>query len=306
MPNFHKFIQKRIYRPFYIHIPSNSDKDAVLLSGVPRGGTTWFLELLNYDNHYRNIFEPFHPHRCQAAREIAHHPYLSPGAHDPTVEALVEQVVSGKIRESWTDRHNRRLFSTQRLIKGIHTNLMLGWLRQQRPELPIILLNRHPVSVALSWEKLGWLRNADGHRVADMLTGQPSLLHDWPLVGQAAGAANLDDPFEHAVFVWAVLTYVPRQQLEPDEALVVSYESALKNTAETAQRVFSYLGRSFDAEKLLTRARRPSRTTGKHRDRKRFSNQELLQEWQTRATDKQITLARDMIRFFGLDELYPF
>lgn len=34
--------------------------DTIVISGTPRGGTTWFMELIETLQGYRSIFEPFH------------------------------------------------------------------------------------------------------------------------------------------------------------------------------------------------------------------------------------------------------
>src|SRR5262245_3197724 len=36
-------------------------RDAALVSGTRRSGTTWLADVINFDNHYRYMFEPFHP-----------------------------------------------------------------------------------------------------------------------------------------------------------------------------------------------------------------------------------------------------
>ena len=61
-----KRILKRLRMQFGIfHIDLNySPSNTVLIAGSGRSGTTWLSEILNYNNDYRSIFEPFYPRIC--------------------------------------------------------------------------------------------------------------------------------------------------------------------------------------------------------------------------------------------------
>ena len=60
-----------------ILIDYNKDYSAsIFLAGVGRGGTTWISDIINYNNEYRFIFEPFQPYKVNEVKEFIYHQYL--------------------------------------------------------------------------------------------------------------------------------------------------------------------------------------------------------------------------------------
>ena len=131
-------------------------KNSIFLSAVGRSGTTWVTDLINFNNNYRYIHEPFHPNRINQVSHYKYIQYIKPENKDPFFFVPAHNILSGRIRSLWTDSSNTTIVSSKRLIKDIRTNLLLKWMNVNFPEVPIILLLRHPCAVANSWLKLGW------------------------------------------------------------------------------------------------------------------------------------------------------
>ena len=156
--NFHTLVFKLV-RYLYnlrflvrlINVDLNDDyRNTVILSGTGRSGTTWVANLLNYDNDYRYMFEPFNHSMLNIIKKEEELPYLRPTNIDPRIYGLVKKVLSGRIKSSWINKYNRKLIARKRLVKEIHMNLTLKWIKLNFPEIPIILLLRHPFAVAYS------------------------------------------------------------------------------------------------------------------------------------------------------------
>src|SRR3712207_1571273 len=113
-----------------LFIDYNRDYTAsILLAGAGRGGTTWVSDIINYQNEYRYIFEPFHPYKVPvSARKFRNRQYLRPDNKDPHFLKPAQAIFSGRVRSWWSDRYNKRHISDRRLIKDIRVNLLLKWI----------------------------------------------------------------------------------------------------------------------------------------------------------------------------------
>ena len=61
-----KSIRLRVSYPFkkiiaYANYMNKNYKEVIWLIGDVRSGTTWVSNLINHENKYRTMFEPFHP-----------------------------------------------------------------------------------------------------------------------------------------------------------------------------------------------------------------------------------------------------
>jgi len=130
---------------------SNFDiENTILLVGSTRSGTTFLMESLNSKNEYRVIFEPFNPTYTKEWSSFSARHYIDP--EDPSHEErkAVDQILKGKINNSWVDQYNRKLKSDRRLIKSVRANLMLDHIEKEYPTLKIIYLHRNPYDVIAS------------------------------------------------------------------------------------------------------------------------------------------------------------
>lgn len=240
---------KRLPGLFYLD-RGGGHTDTVFLAGSGRSGTTWLSDLINHRGEYRLIFEPFYPQRVGLCGSFNLRQYLR--ANDDRVEFLApaREILSGRIRSLWTDRSRGLRVFHRRLVKDIRANLFLYWMHAHFPEMPIILLLRHPCAVAESRLALGWRDNLD-----EILT-QKELLEDF-LEPFEAEIRNARTPFERHVFLWCIENYVPLMQFGPGEVHVSFYENLRLRPEEELRRLFAFLGEEFDTE-ILRKADHPS------------------------------------------------
>ncbi len=268
-------------------------RSSVVLASAPRSGSTWVLELLNHENAFRPIFEPLHPTRVPELSDARLRAYRRPEEEAPDVEALLGRLLSGQLESPWMDRFNRRWVSCQRLVKTVRGNLMLPWLAEKFPGLPIVLLLRHPCAVAASRKRLGW-----GSDIAPLLE-QPALCRDY--LRPHLAAMRSEDPFERQVYRWAVHQLVPLSLLKPGQALVVFYEDLVAHPEAHLPLLFAY-ARARRPERAVRGLRRPSVLT--KRSLTRLSSAEALTRWQASVSAEQRARADRVLEQLGLDVLY--
>jgi hypothetical protein len=266
--------------------------NTVLVCGSGRSGTTWLAELINHDNAFRFIAEPFEAKPCHmfCARQ-----YLRPKNDDPTYLRAAAEVFTGKVRDARVDSCNHRVLVQKRLVKDVRCNMMLKWVRVHFPEVPIIFIMRHPYSVASSRERLGWRRD-----LRDVYFGQPELMGDHlePFAPAIRGART---PLEIHLVDWCVENVVPLRELNPNDVHFVFYEHAQSNPRTELCRLFSYLGRPFNLNAMRNISRPSMSVVGK--DKKR-STSRLTAGWTQRIPAEELAVCKRITGFFGLGHIY--
>jgi Sulfotransferase family len=279
-----------------LYIDAGRDyQNTVILAGSARGGTTWIAELLNFDNSYRMIFEPFFPSHVPLCRAFAKQQYLRPEDDDPTFLNPIRTIVSGQLRNGWSDHINRQPFPRRRLIKEIRANLLLRWIKSHFPEIPLILLLRHPCAVVSSRLRMGWKSDLS------IFLEQASLMSDF-LSPFKAAMENSVSRLEKHLYDWCVQTYVPMRQFKHDQIHLAFYENFCAQPRAEVARLFAFLKRPLD-ERLFTEVERPSSRTNRP-GRKLPSREALVAGWQDSFSTQELKQVRDILGSFGLDSIY--
>jgi hypothetical protein len=263
----------------------------VFVAGSGRSGTTWLAQLINAGNEYRVIFEPFNP-RLGPLRDLAIPSYIPRQTPAPKLATVFRRVLLGKVGNRWTGLYNLRLVSTRRIIKDIHSNLRLAWLRERFPHFPIVLIVRHPCAAAVSQRRIGMALELPQY------LQEPRLIEDHlePFEAAMRGARS---EFEQRIFQWCVETYVPLRQLSgTDDVDIVLYEDLLADPESELGRVLARLGKTLTPA-LLARVLLPSATTWRTERDSRSS-----EPWHEALTREEVSRAVEILELFGLDRLY--
>ena len=295
---------KRLARKFFLDLDNGVDSSTVFVTGIARSGTTWLSEVINYDNSYREIFEPFLSYKVKQARSFLLNQYIHPNNQSTTLVENAKTILSGKIRNAWTDQGNRKFISTKRIIKDVRTNLMLKWLHNIRPGMPIILLIRHPLPIFLSWKKLGWGTGSEfGIRDFDGVVNQVDLLSDFPIIRDSLEQIDRGSYFEQLIFLWCLFYYVPLKQLSRQDYWFVFYESLLLAPEEEFERLFSYLKKPFNYGKIINEVQKPSKTNFNKMD---FagSPEKIICSWRKDITAVELSRTHEILKMFDLDRFY--
>lgn len=289
---------RRFIQPFYsqFYIDYNSDyRNSIFLAGTGRSGTTWVSDIINYKSDYRYIFEPFNQTEVDLCKNFADIQYLRPDNQDKYFLEVAEDILSGRIRNKWTDQYHRSFVSDKRLIKDIRANLLLKWLQVHFPGVPLILLLRHPCAVAKSQ-----LRGKKWSADLGLFLGQEALMEDFlnPFAPELK-AAQTD--FEKHIFRWCIQNYVPLKQFKPGEIHVAFYENFCETPAQEIERLFSFLGKTYD-EHSLAKLKKPSPVT--RQDSQIVTGGSLIDGWREKISEAQTDRAIEILSLFGLDKIY--
>jgi len=277
----------------YINLDTDP-KNAILLCGSARSGTTWVADLINPDDHFRLMFEPFSRSHVPACSGFNIRQYLRPDNRDAYFLKVAGEIIGGGIRDKWIDRYNKKILCRERLIKDIRVNLMLKWIRSCFPTTKIVFLLRHPCAVALSRIRNGWETHLEE------VLSQRELIDDH-LSDHLDDIASAEDEFEKHMILWCIEHAVPLRQLASDEAFVVFYEDLCREPETVIPALFRWLG--LDSERsALNRIGRPSVMTAK--DSAVRTGEDLVGRWKKKIDKKQLDRAGSILERFSLDGVY--
>lgn len=272
---------------------SRDFRRSVYVAGEGRSGTTWLSEIINCDNDYRYIFEPFHPSFVPLTKNFRFFQYLRADNEDKAFLQPARQVVTGAYRFPRIDGLNKRRVATRRLIKDIFSNLFLKWLQVHFPGMPLVLIVRHPCAVAASKMRLNdWIWSVNPTDFLD----QPELMADHfePFRGLIE---ETTDEFGKHILHWCLTHYVPFRQFRPGDIHVVAYEHLYERREQEIRRIFDFVGREFKP-KALAAYYKPSSTTTE--DSAGMRNADLVSGWQEDIDAPQRRRACEIMDAFGM------
>lgn len=288
-----KEIKTKLFTSLYVDLNS-SYKNSVFLAGTGRSGTTWVSSIINYNNEYRYIFEPFYSDKVDAVKNFKYRQYIRPDTQAKEFIEPARDILSGRVRSKWTDEYNKKFLSSKRLVKDIRANLLLSWLHNNFPEVPIILLLRHPCAVVNSHLKLKW----DNH--LEELLAQTELVEDF-LTPFKQEIARAKTDFEKQIFLWCIENYIPLKQFKRGEIHLAFYENFCESPNNEIERLFTFLGKNFD-DTIFIKLKHPSFMSTK--ESAVLTGDSIVDSWRKHVNDEQLQRAVEIMSLFGLDGIY--
>ena len=289
---------QKIFR--YLYVDLHDYHETIFLAGSPRSGTTWLQEIINYKNEYRVIFEPFYPQKVKKIDKWRPIQYLNENENSPMYLEPMTDILSGRIRNSWVDKYNKLFLVDKRIIKAVRANLILFWIKKHFPEVPIILLLRHPCAVANS--KINIIKNwfPESYNPLNRIFVQDKLMEDFlrPYEEKLRDAKTI---FEQCIFMWCIETIIPIKLFHEDEIHITFYENLCTNAINEIKNVFSFIDKPF----LLDFLKAVPVPSSKSVQNSAINlGTDLIKTWRENITHNQLHKAIEILCLFGLDKIY--
>jgi len=268
---------------------------AIILGGTARSGTTWLAQILGKMMHYRLIFEPYFPENVPEYT-FKFRQYMRPDEVNAAFRSFTERVLTGRIRNGWTDSHNRSLIADGRIVKEVRASLFLKWIRNNFENVTILYMLRHPCAVVSSWNRAGFQPSFD----IECILGQNALVKDHldrylPILKKA----NTD--IARSAVVWCIDQVVTLNTMEYRDYLVTTYEDLWLKPSDELKRIMGYIDAknvelNIDARSIISDTLR--------RDSAILTNRNPLEAWRSDLTEYQIETVLEIVREFSLDVIY--
>jgi hypothetical protein len=269
---------------------------SIMIAGTARSGTTWLADIIASQFPCRIMFEPFHSQLVLDFQGFHTFHYMRPAEPNSELLSYCRKIFTGDMRHPWIDRQVEHLFPRYRLIKEIRANLFLKWIHNAFPEIPLLLLIRHPCAVVLSRMRLGWATDTD----IDSFLRQNKLVDDF-LAAQTdlvRGAKTIAE--KHAV-IWCVHNLVPLKQFGPQGLGIVFYENLCSQPEIEIPKIFRLIRRDFK-ESVYQHLLNPSMTTSPAGPVVTGTNR--IDRWQKELSVAEINDILYIVDAFGLGHLY--
>lgn len=251
----------------------------IFVTGLPRSGTTFAGKVLSLPLAVDYIHEPFNP-SCGIIGLTRRYPYLRPDHATPeaqvyqeAVSALLRYDVRLKTglytRDSKLRRAAKRIvgsrgglylrlarlnaFRKAAVIKDPTGFLLTAFLAHHFGVKPVILL-RHPVTLAASWERLGWTP------ALHLLAEQPALVDDFLADDLPLLTKSWPDPVQPLAVLWRVAYKVLlRQAQQRPDWHVVTHETLSAEPIPSFRHLYDALGLPWSArvENAIRKMTRP-------------------------------------------------
>jgi hypothetical protein len=296
---------RRAVSPRVTFLERNHDpRRTVILVGSGRSGTTWLAEMLADALGSRFVFEPLRTQSVAWTWPVRRGHYLPPGEDaDPAVAAVIDRILTGRLRNRFTDKYNKVRLPGSRVVKEVRATNLLPWIVRHYPQTPVVYLLRHPVPTAWSASELNWPDRLENLLSQDALMGGP-LEAFQPLIREAVASPDL---FHRTVLQWCLENIVPVQVLDSRLVHVVFYERLVEDPWGELERLRAFLrtfGRGLWTMDMASvkNVARPSNSNYRGTDVTMGSRR--LDGWVTDVPVERAERALALVRGFGLDRIY--
>lgn len=278
--------------------PNYLAREVILVSGLPRSGTSWIAKAISLAPRVAYYFES-----DSELPESYRYRYLPPNQQEDLLHHHIASALSGRIRteyvlaeQSLTDMVNAPLARTI-LHKWVKLPLTLHWVEQHFPDIRIVQTVRHPVPLFLSWKQRNW----DPGWALGKLLEQDALI-DGPLSEIEPILRSANTELQKATGFWAAVATMQLASRRPRDVLR-EHEWYCLDPVPRIRWLFEQLNLTFrpEVEDFLSPDR--ERASGPGYGHRRDPRSEV-RKWCASITDDETREIRNFLDRFELP-FYP-
>ncbi|CAD5243168.1 sulfotransferase [Thermococcus camini] len=277
-------------------------EDTIVISGTPRSGSTWLMELLESLPEYKSVFEPFHPSWYPEFRKlgIPYDPYVPTSEDYPKLRAYLEKVFTGRVGAQFPHRQylrlgtiTRRFKASKLIVKFVRANTMLPWIANTFNLRATYFIIRHPCATIASQIATGYYSRITPEQLANEVRKVEGLEE---LAGRVA---DLNTEIGRLAAVWAFENYVSLASKEKAWYTVV-YERLVSEPEEELPALFAHVGEEVPGA-AWERVGRPSMVTRRSYGKEYIGTPKQLLKWREKLSERQVKEILEVASWFGLD-----
>ncbi len=280
-------------------------EDTIVISGTPRSGTTWLMEMLATLPDYKTLFEPFHINLFPEVKNLglAPSPYLNPDSNYPNVNYCLKKNFEGKMisRKPFYRPSNikSRLTAGKLIVKSVRVNRLLPYIAENFSLRQIYVIIRHPCATISSQIKYGIF----GYFGSPILPVKKTIINscmEIPEIRQnkklMEEVKNIRDVEELLAFIWGIDTYIPLIYAKDYDFYVLTYEKLMIEQEKELKKIFHKINEEIP-EKAYPLLREQSMLALDFIKEKR----KQLSKWKKNLSRNQINKILKITEWFNLD-----
>jgi hypothetical protein len=282
----------------------------ILLTGMPRSGTTWVARILTASGEVGHINEPFNLAVSPGTLRVpAEHwyAYVTTQTEDRYLPVLARMLdfEYPLVRELRRCRSRTDLVHTLKwwrdfirsrgrrpLVKEPHAVFSAAWFAE-RLASDVVVMVREPLAVVSSWKRLGWSFDFTN------LLEQPALMRDWlrPFeVEMTAALSPARDLVDRVALLWRVIYSVVADRRFPAVRLV-RHEDLSRDPVRGYAELYEALGLTFtdtvaEAVEASSSSENPAETRVERPHDTQIDSRANLENWRHRLSGDEIARIR--------------
>lgn len=288
--------------------------DCILLTGAPRSGTTWLMEIFETIPGYSYIFEPFQPEWFPDSLKTGfkNRLYLLPEANWVKGEEYLKNIFTGKIVSRsplYKYKVNmliNRVFSNKLIVKSVRITRLLPWVEKKFELKKIFFIIRHPCAVVASQLKTGYVGY---HNENPPYNNRPPTLKE--IINEATEInfikqsiieklKKINTQEEILATTWCLDSIVPLNQKSKRWDTLI-YEKLVTKGESELESILEKIGEKKSLRSALDQMKIPSLLTQNDaKDLIKNSNLQLS-KWKKTLSDKQIERIIKIVNIFDLN-----
>jgi hypothetical protein len=284
-------------------------RNSIIISGHPRGGTTWVNDVIKADKKCFDIWEPMHPVMIREFynKDSGFHfyKYIPKNQQNKELENYLNKVFKLHYVSTSLLQKNKRIKKYKEsklfLFKFVRLQETLPWFQKRYPHKKIIQLDRNPISVIASQINHGaW----DFAKEWNYSSEKRNLLESYcpKFYSQFIDIIEDIDSIESLLTVRYALATIPRLHSQKSENLYeVKYEDLLKNGISEWEKIYNFM-KVTPPENLNQLIIKPSSTTKKESNiNKDLSKQHKT--WRNYISEQQKDKIIEILQRFGFENI---
>ena len=224
-----------------------SSKPPVIIVSQGRSGSTILMDILNKNNDFLTIFEPFQQKNNAENSGLIVGRYMPPKMDYPEFSELFEKYLRGDYLNRWKNKNNKSLFHGNRiLIKDIFILLLIPWIITRYPGIKVVVLMRNPIDTINSIIKANFVNDQQIKQIKESffrLNPSPDFIP-----GNCLESFRNEENLKLIVlFSWCIKYYVilntDYPQVKP--YFLIKYEDLVANTPDEINGVLGMQSGGF-------------------------------------------------------------
>jgi len=297
----------RFYDNIILSNKTMNMSDTILISGSPRSGTNWLLEIMVTIPNYTFLFEPiqhtYYPTALTAG--FKSRKYLQQNLDWSDGEEYLKKVFSGRLINH--EMALRRLICNKIIVKSVNFSRLLPWINYRFKLRHIFFVIRHPCAVIASQIRTG---------IFGYHPYSPPCMEIFPTLENVLNEFSEIDGLDKQLFnrlkniktaeeilavVWCLDNYVPLSLSKPYPWTIVIYEKLVKDGEKEIIRIFNKIGEKHIPRSAFRHLKIPSMTTMRDEVKDVINKDKQLNKWKEFLSDKQVERILKIVSDFGLD-----